>query len=291
MLAGVLVGSATSKLAGARSSQAALATFGIEDAGVRRVAWGGLVAVELVLAAGIAADFAPAAFAAAGLMVAFAVALALALARGRAGSPCACFGSRSEVSRTAVVRNLVLAACFAAVPLLPSASLSTDEWLGLGLALALIGCVSLAVAVLALAREVGVLRLQLGPQSALEIPEEGPELGSRTALISRFAPKPSAELAVGVFVSDGCHICRSLEPQLAALARDPIISLELLDEVADTDVWTQLDVPGSPYALALDLDGTVLAKGTFNNIPQLESVLATAERRRAAGGPLTVAHV
>ncbi|MBA2342811.1 MAG: hypothetical protein H0V85_05050, partial [Thermoleophilaceae bacterium] len=50
VLAGVLVGSAVSKLAGARSSQAALATFGIEDAGVRRVAWGGLVAVELVLA-------------------------------------------------------------------------------------------------------------------------------------------------------------------------------------------------------------------------------------------------
>ena len=33
--------------------------------------------------------------------------------------------------------------------------------------------------------------------------------------------------------------------------------------------------------MALDLDGTVLAKGTFNNLAQLESVLATAERRRA----------
>jgi hypothetical protein len=41
-------------------------------------------------------------------------------------------------------------------------------------------------------------------------------------------------------------------------------------------------VPGSPYAVALDLDGTVLAKGTFNNLAQLESVVATAERRRAA---------
>jgi hypothetical protein len=191
----------------------------------------------------------------------------------------------------AVARNLVLAVCFAAVPLLPDSALSTDEWLTLGLVVALLACTGLAVAVLALAREVGVLRLQVGPQSALEIPEEGPELGSRAPLISRFAPKPSAELAVGVFVSEGCHICRSLEPQLAALAREPIVSLELLDEVADADVWAELDVPGSPYAVALDLDGTVLAKGTFNNLPQLESVLATAERRRAAGGALEIAHV
>jgi len=41
-----------------------------------------------------------------------------------------------------------------------------------------------------------------------------------------------------------------------------------------------LDVPGSPYAVALGRDGTVLAKGTFNSLAQLESVVATAMRRR-----------
>ena len=41
-------------------------------------------------------------------------------------------------------------------------------------------------------------------------------------------------------------------------------------------------MPGSPFAVALDADGTVLAKGTFNTGAQLESVLATAERRRGA---------
>lgn len=290
VLAGVLVGSAVSKLAGARSSQAALATFGIADPRARRVAWGSLVALELALAAGVAADFSAAAFAAAALMLLFAAALAVALARGRAGSPCACFGSRSEVSRFAVGRNLILAAAFAAVPLLPDGALTTDQWLGLGLGAALLACVGLAVAVLALAREVGVLRLALGPQSALEIPEEGPELGSHSSLIARFTAQPPAELAVAVFVSDGCHVCRSLEPQLDALAREPIVALERFDEVADSDVWTRADIPGSPYALALDLDGTVLAKGTFNNLAQLESVLATAERRRAAG-VLEVTHV
>jgi hypothetical protein len=39
-------------------------------------------------------------------------------------------------------------------------------------------------------------------------------------------------------------------------------------------------VPGAPFAVALDRDGTVLAKGTFNSLGQLESVMATAERRR-----------
>ena len=34
--------------------------------------------------------------------------------------------------------------------------------------------------------------------------------------------------------------------------------------------------------MALGLDGTVLAKGTFNSLGQLESVLATAERSKIA---------
>ena len=36
------------------------------------------------------------------------------------------------------------------------------------------------------------------------------------------------------------------------------------DEVRDADAWAAADVPGSPFAVALDADGTVLAKGTFN---------------------------
>ena len=55
----------------------------------------------------------------------------------------------------------------------------------------------------------------------------------------------------------------------------------MFDEVADRDVWSELAIPGSPFAIALDGDGTVLAKGTFNNLAQLESVLATAERAGA----------
>ena len=58
------------------------------------------------------------------------------------------------------------------------------------------------------------------------------------------------------------------------------MALRRFDEVRDADAWAAADVPGSPFAVALDADGTVLAKGTFNTGSQLESVLAAAERRR-----------
>ncbi|MFL5886366.1 MAG: hypothetical protein ACJ77M_14940, partial [Thermoleophilaceae bacterium] len=83
-----------------------------------------------------------------------------------------------------------------------------------------------------------------------------------------------------VFSSDGCPICQSLEPAIEFLARDPLVALRVFDEYRDAHVWRALGVPGAPFAVALDRDGTVLAKGTFNSLGQLESVMATAERRR-----------
>jgi hypothetical protein len=214
-------------------------------------------------------------------MLAFAGMLVTAIMRGRAGAPCACFGARSTVGWPQVSRNLGLAAAFAAIPFLPEGDPSTDEWLALGLAVALLACAGLAIAVLALAREVGMLRLRLGPEGALEIAEEGPELGSRSPVIQRFDAKPGAELALAVFTSDGCRVCGALEPAVAALARDPVLTVMTFEENADASVWEELGIPGSPFAVALDLAGTVLAKGTFNNLAQLESVLHAAERRRA----------
>src|SRR5512133_198177 len=277
--AAVLLLSAITKLASPESSVAALRTFGIESERRRRGAWITLVAAELLLAAGVGAGFDAAAYAAAALLCGFALALLAALRAGRAGAPCACFGSRSAVGRAGVVRNLGLATGFAALPLLPHEPLSGDQWLALGLAAALLACGGLAVAVLALAREVGMLRLRLGPDAALEIEHEGPPLGKRSVAIERFRPGPGTEVALAAFVSRGCRVCRGLEPAIASLAREPFLAVQTFDEEADAELWRELAVPGSPYAVAFDLDGVVLAKGTFNNLAQLESVLATAEQR------------
>ena len=44
------------------------------------------------------------------------------------------------------------------------------------------------------------------------------------------------------------------------------------------EIWRSLAIPGSPYAVVLSADGDVLAKGTFNSLYQLESLLAHATR-------------
>jgi hypothetical protein len=277
----VLVASAVLKLADRQGTQAALATYGIR-AGAP-VVWGALVAVELALGVAVAAGVDAAAYAAAGLMAVFAVAQGVALATGRGGAPCACFGARGHVSDASITRAVLLAAALAVAPALPRSEPTTEGWLALGLAVALLGLVGLGIAVLALAREVGMLRLSLDPRGALEVAHEGPEVGARSALVERFGGELApGRLALAVFSSEGCQMCRALAPAVAAFGRDPRVVLREFDEVRDADAWATADVPGSPFAVALDADGTVLAKGTFNTGAQLESVLGAAERRRGA---------
>jgi hypothetical protein len=284
LLAGVLAGAALAKLASPRSSEAALSTFGFGAGPLRRLAWGGLIAVELGLAVGVAAGVDAAAYGAAALLAMFAALMGSALMQGRAGAPCACFGARSTVSRLALARNLALAAAFAAVPSLPSDELGTDAWLGLGLGLALAVCAGLVVAVLALAREVGMLRLQLGSQGALEIAGEGPPVGAAAPeLVARLPLQGAQRLGLAVFSSEGCHLCETLSPAIENVAKDPLVAVGVFDESAEGDLWRALAIPGSPFAVAVAEDGRVLAKGTFNSLAQLESVLATADRRRREG--------
>jgi hypothetical protein len=273
----VLLASAAAKLADRHGTQAALATYGI---GARAQAvWVALVVVEAALGVAVAAGPDAAAYAGAALMGVFAVAQVVTLASGRGGAPCACFGARGGVSDASVGRALLLAAALAVLPQLPRSEPTTEQWLGIGLAAALIGLVALGIAVLALAREVGELRLGIDPRGALEVAHEGPEVGARTALAERFE-LAGGRIGLAVFSSEGCQTCRALAPTVAAFGRHPRVALREFDEVRDADAWALADVPGSPFAVALDADGTVLAKGTFNTGAQLESVLAAAERRR-----------
>jgi hypothetical protein len=278
----VLAGAALAKLARPRESIAALAAFGFEEGPLRPLAWGTLIAVELGLAVAVALGSDAGAYAAAALMLLFAALTAAAIFRGRAGSPCACFGPRSRVSWLGVLRGVVLAAGFALIPVVDAIDLGTDGWLAIGITVALLGCAGLTVAVLALAREVGMLRLQLGTQGALEIAGEGPQIGSRPAELAERIGQNGADFGLAVFTSDGCRICQTLAPAIDNVARDPRVAVARFDEVAEAELWRSLEIPGSPFALALDRRGTVLAKGTFNNLAQLESVLATAARRGRA---------
>ncbi|HET7555001.1 MAG TPA: MauE/DoxX family redox-associated membrane protein [Gaiellaceae bacterium] len=270
VLAAVLLLAAAGKTRAGGSARDALRSYGIEHARLRTAAWIATIVTEVGLAVAVLLDV-DAALAAAALLAGFALAQVVAIVRGRAGAPCGCFGGRGRIGWWGVARTTALAAAFAALPFLPDTKLSTDAWLALGLGVALAGVAALAVVLLALAREVGELRLAVAPQAALSLDHEGPELGGRVALVERF--ERDDPLKVAVFTSRGCSLCAALEPSLRLLANDPGVELVTFDEHDDADAWHALAVPGSPYAVVLDADGIVLSKGTFNSLYQLESLV------------------
>jgi len=276
LLGATLLVAAGAKLAGGTRARDALRSYGISDRRVRAGLWALTIAAEAGLGIAVALGVPGAAAGAAALLGVFAAALVVAIRRGRAGAPCGCFGGRSRIGYGAVARTALLAAAFAVLPFLPDTRPSTQTWLGIGLGVALAAVAALGVGLVALAREVGELRLAIAPQAALSIAEEGPELGAHVALIDRF--ERAAPLAVAVFSSSGCALCRALEPSLRLVASDPEVELELFDEESDAAAWDELAVPGSPYAVVLSADGEVLSKGTFNSLYQLESLLVAATK-------------
>jgi hypothetical protein len=277
----VLVAAAGMKAAGGAAARAALSTYGRRSPRLAFGAWAGLIAVEGALGIAVGAGAVWAARAAALVMTAACGVQIAALLAGRGGAPCACFGARGRLSERSAGRTAVLAAALALAPILPRSAPTTDQWLAIGLGFALLGLVALSVVVLALAREVGMLRLSVAPRGALEISHEGPEIGAFSPLAQEFELRPGV-IGLAVFSSEGCGLCRALAPAIEAFGAHPGVVLRTFDEVRDAGAWAAADVPGSPFAIALGSDGSVLAKGTFNTGAQLESVLATAERRRGA---------
>jgi hypothetical protein len=277
----VLLGSAAAKLVAGAPARAALRSYGITRPRLQMALWAGLVLLETGLAVAVALKVPEAPEAAAVLLGLFTIALVVAIARGQAGAPCGCFGAQSRIGWGAVLRNAGLVAGFLVLAFLPDTRPSTEAWLAAGLVLALAAVAVLAVALLALAREVGELRLAIAPQAALSLDHEGPELGARLQLVERF--RAESPLLLAVFSSPGCALCHALEPSLRLVASDPEVELEVFDEQEDAEAWRDLAIPGSPYAVVLSPDGEALAKGTFNSLFQLESLLASALATRPVG--------
>jgi hypothetical protein len=266
----------------APQAAAALATYEVRGAARQWTALRLLVAVELAVAAALVDGLGWALAAAAVLFGLFTATTATALLAGRGGRPCACFGGSSRLGWATPVRAgaLALLAGAGALGWFPQAPSGYDRWLTLGLSLSVVAIAALAVAVLALAREVGVLRLSTGDaRGALEIESEGPELGETQPWAQAIEPGPRTLLRLAVFTADGCPLCGQVAPAVEHVAGDPLLAVRGFDEHRDAGVWAAAAVPGSPYAVALSLDGVALAKGTFNGLGQLESVLATARAR------------
>jgi hypothetical protein len=143
----------------------------------------------------------------------------------------------------------------------------------------------LAVVVVALARQIGVLQLRLAPLGALEVDDEGPPLGDVPEARAARTPDGSSTVVGGpgsgrlvAFVSDTCPICEQVAPSLPAAARASGLELQV---VSDPELETAYRVPGVPFVVVFDRLGVVRSKGTVNSLEQVEGLVDSARRRAA----------
>jgi hypothetical protein len=143
--------------------------------------------------------------------------------------------------------------------------------------------VVLCVVVVAIARQVGTLHLRLGPRGALEIDTEGPALGESPPPIPARTQDGSTVMLGGpanprlvLFASPTCSVCKEVAPGLPAAAAASGLTPLVLH---DPDAERAYDVPGTPFVVVIDDVGVIRAKGTVNNLEQLEGLVDTANRR------------
>jgi hypothetical protein len=141
----------------------------------------------------------------------------------------------------------------------------------------------LAIVVVALARQIGVLHLRLEPLGALEMDDEGPPLGEAPPVRPARGADGARTLVGGpgprrllAFVSPTCPICERLLPSLPAAAGAGGLVPQV---VSDPDLETAYGVPGVPFVVVLDELGVVRAKATVNTLEQIEGLIDTASRR------------
>lgn len=146
-------------------------------------------------------------------------------------------------------------------------------WLVAFLALWLVVAV-LAVAVVALLRQIGVLHQRLAPMG-VHFASEGPVLD---------APAPGvgidwsvSTLTVLLFTSPTCVLCRELKPSLDAFRRQyRELRVQTVDLETEATVFDAMAVRSTPYVVAVDRDGVVRGRGVANSLEQIEELVREA---------------
>lgn len=163
----------------------------------------------------------------------------------------------------------------------------------------------LALVVLALARQVGVLHERVAPAGAL-MPTNGPKVGELTETMSLSdingnavsigGPNPDRQNTLVMFISPTCPVCKSLVPtakslanaernrlqlmfasdgdkleQHQAYARD--LKLEKFPYVLSEKLGMAYEVSKLPFAVLIGADGTLQSKGLVNTREHLESLI------------------
>ena len=165
---------------------------------------------------------------------------------------------------------------------------------------------ALLLVVLALSRQIGVLYERVAPMGALTI-DKGPAVGAASPrfelddLLGRALRigHGGARSQLLFFVSPTCPVCKKLLPILKSVARtenawlDIVLAsdgempehlafyrkagLEPFPYVLSTEIGMRFQVSKLPYAILIDEQGVVRAKGLVNSREQLESLFTAKE--------------
>lgn len=166
--------------------------------------------------------------------------------------------------------------------------------------------IALVVAVFALARQIGVLYERVAPMGALMM-DEGPKVGD-LAPVFNLATLAGPRVQVGApgthstlvfFVSPTCPVCKKLIPVLRSSAKVESAWLRVVlasdgDEAKQRAFYEKAELADFPYVLSADLgmafkvgklpfavlideQGRVRAKGLINSREQLESLFTAKD--------------
>lgn len=140
--------------------------------------------------------------------------------------------------------------------------------------------VVLAVAVVALLRQIGVLHTRLQPLGT-HFAGEGPELDEPAPAVG--LDYAAVTLTVLVFTSPTCVVCRELAPSIEALRRQyRELRVEMIDLGRDRQaVFDAFRVRSTPYVVTVDREGVVRGRGVANSLEQIEELVR--ESRLEAG--------
>ncbi|MGD9810964.1 MAG: methylamine utilization protein MauD [Sphingobium sp.] len=162
------------------------------------------------------------------------------------------------------------------------------------------------IALVALARQVGVLYVRVAPAGALatsggaSVGDDLPGLSGRTLSGEELmlgGPMPGKPLRLLMFVSAQCPLCKGLIPIAKSFAQHERVALTFVgddepaaqyamiaqhalqpyDFVNDPEVGQTLGVSKLPFAVLLDEEGRVLSKGLVNSREHLESLVIAHE--------------
>ena len=169
-----------------------------------------------------------------------------------------------------------------------------------------VALIALAVAVLALARQVGVLHERIAPVGALAL-GRGPQTGESSprltvttlagGTVEIGGPVPSGPLRLLFFVSPTCPICKSLLPTVRAFSQSERLDLLLIGDGDEQqqrqmaerhgidparfanapEVGRAFQVAKLPYAVLISPAGVIVAQGLVNSREHLESLVTAYE--------------